>query len=183
MWRGEGEGPECHCSEGNRRFWADSGPDPRRNLLFICILALGAAGTWAGDAVRTTEIEGPDPEVVDDVSRPLASQSVADVWRATPCYARGGQCHRHEERGPVSWRRTPPAGSSGDGNTCNSASGLEIGLPGRILAGLLPGKHRNRPAGRPSASRRADFGAFPVAVHPKSGPEGRFPARKHYCAT
>ncbi len=31
----------------------------------------------------------------------------------------------------------------------NSASGAEIGLPGRILAGLLPGKNRNRPFGRP----------------------------------
>ena len=31
----------------------------------------------------------------------------------------------------------------------NSASGPEIGLPGRILAGLLPGKHQNRPFGRP----------------------------------
>ncbi len=28
-----------------------------------------------------------------------------------------------------------------------SASGPDIGLPGRILAGLLPGKHRDRPAG------------------------------------
>ena len=63
----------------------------------------------------------------------------------------------------------------------NSASGPEIGLPGRILAGLLPGKHRNWPSGRPSAGRRADFGAFPVAVRPKSGPEGRCTARKHYC--
>ena len=65
----------------------------------------------------------------------------------------------------------------------NNASGPEIGLPGRILAGLLPEKHRNRPSGRPSAGRRADFGAFPVAVRPQSGPEGRFTARKHYCVT
>ncbi len=65
----------------------------------------------------------------------------------------------------------------------NSASGPEIGLLGRILAGLLPGKHRNRPSGRPKAGRRADFGVFPVAIRPKSDPEGRFPARKHYCVT
>ncbi len=65
----------------------------------------------------------------------------------------------------------------------NCAAGPEIGLPGRILAELLEGKHRNRPCGRPSANRRADFGVFPVAVRPKSGPEGRFPARKHYCVT
>ncbi len=29
--------------------------------------------------------------------------------------------------------------------------------------------------------RRADFGALPVAIRPKVGPEDRFPARKHYC--
>jgi hypothetical protein len=40
-----------------------------------------------------------------------------------------------------------------------SASGPEIGLPGRILAGLLSGKHRNRPSDRPKAGRRADFDA------------------------
>ncbi len=55
----------------------------------------------------------------------------------------------------------------------NNASGPGIGLPGRILAGLLPGKHRNRISGRPSAGRRADVGSLPVAVRPKSGPEGR----------
>ncbi len=49
----------------------------------------------------------------------------------------------------------------------NSASGPGIGLPGQILAGLLPGKHRKRHSGRPTAGRRADFGAFPVAVRPK----------------
>ena len=65
----------------------------------------------------------------------------------------------------------------------NSASGPEIGLPGRILAGLLPGKHRNRPSGQRSAGRKADFGSSPVAVRPQSGLEGRFPARKHYCVT
>ena len=63
----------------------------------------------------------------------------------------------------------------------NIASGPEIGLPGRVLAGLLPGQHRNRPSGRPSAGRMADFGAFPVAVRLKSGPEGRSAARKHCC--
>ncbi len=38
----------------------------------------------------------------------------------------------------------------------NSASGPEIGLPGRILAGLLPGNHRNRPSpiSRPEALLR-----------------------------
>ncbi len=61
-----------------------------------------------------------------------------------------------------------------------SASGLEIGLLGRILAGLLPGKHQNRPSGRPSAGRKAAFGAFPVAVRPKSGPKSRVQARLCY---
>ncbi len=61
----------------------------------------------------------------------------------------------------------------------NSASGPEIGLPGRILAGLLPRKYQNRP----SCGRRADFGVFPVAVRLTSGPEGQFPGRKHYCIT
>ena len=56
----------------------------------------------------------------------------------------------------------------------NNASGPQTGLPGRILTGLLPGKHQNRPSGRPKAGRGADFGTFPVAVRPKSGPEGRF---------
>ncbi len=65
----------------------------------------------------------------------------------------------------------------------NSASGPELGLPGRIFAALLPGKHRNRSSGRPSAGRRADFGAFPVAVRLKSGPEVRSSVRKHYCIT
>ena len=62
----------------------------------------------------------------------------------------------------------------------NNASGPEIGLPGWILAGLLAGRHRSRPSSRPKAGRRADFGSFPVAVRPKSSPEGRFPAREHY---
>jgi hypothetical protein len=52
----------------------------------------------------------------------------------------------------------------------NSAAGLEIGLPGRSLAGLLPGKHRYLPAGR--------FPCFPGSSpakirpgRPISGPE------------
>ncbi len=59
----------------------------------------------------------------------------------------------------------------------NNASGPEIGLPGRILAGLLQGKHRNRPSGLPKAGRKADLSSFPEAVRPKSGPEGRFTTR------
>ena len=33
------------------------------------------------------------------------------------------------------------------------------------------------------AGRRVRFGSFPVAVRPKSGLEGRFTARMHYCTT
>ncbi len=62
-------------------------------------------------------------------------------------------------------------------------AGPEICFPGQILAGMLPGKNQNRSSGRQKAGRRADFGSFPVAVRPKSRPEGRFPARKHYCVT
>ncbi len=65
----------------------------------------------------------------------------------------------------------------------NGASGPLIGLPGRILAGLLPIKYRTRPSGRLSAGRRSDFGAFPVADRPKTGPDGRLTARMHYCVT
>ena len=37
---------------------------------------------------------------------------------------------------------------------------------------LLPGKKQHRLSGRPKAGRRADFGAFQVAVRPKAGPKG-----------
>ncbi len=43
---------------------------------------------------------------------------------------------------------------------------------------MLPGRKTAFQAGQ-----RADFGAFPVAVRPKSVPEGRLPARKHYFVT
>jgi hypothetical protein len=70
-------------------------------------------------------------------------------------------------------RRFPVIGCSGYYSMSrNSASGLEVRLSGRILVGLLPPKYRNGPSGRPKAGRRADFGAFPLAVRPKSDPEG-----------
>jgi hypothetical protein len=50
----------------------------------------------------------------------------------------------------------------------NRVSGPYIGLPGQIFAGLLLGKGRNQPSGRPKAGRRADLGAF-LVVRPKSG--------------
>ncbi len=62
----------------------------------------------------------------------------------------------------------------------NDASGPEIGLLGRILAGLPPGKHRNRLPGRPSAGRkgrlRCFHGSRPARNRPGSpisGPEAR----------
>ncbi len=66
---------------------------------------------------------------------------------------------------------------------CNSASKPEIGLLGRMSAGLQSGTPQNRPSGRPSAGRRADFDVCPTRIRPKSGREARFPARKHYCVT
>jgi hypothetical protein len=64
----------------------------------------------------------------------------------------------------------------------NSASGPEICLPGRILAGLLPGKHRNRPSGRPKAGRTrpprrlGDLWGGPLTVGGASAWRfGRFP--------
>ncbi len=53
----------------------------------------------------------------------------------------------------------------------NNASGPEIGLAGRISAGQPQ---------NPKAGRRADFEALPNRIRPKSGPEARFLARKHY---
>ncbi len=44
-------------------------------------------------------------------------------------------------------------------------------------------KPQKRPSGLPKAGRRADFEALPARIQPKSCPEARFPARKHYCAT
>ncbi len=64
----------------------------------------------------------------------------------------------------------------------NSASGPEIRFPGRILAGFYSGKLQHRPSDRPSAGRRAEFGVH-LRIRPKSAPEARFPARKHYCIT
>jgi hypothetical protein len=44
----------------------------------------------------------------------------------------------------------------------NSAPGPEIGLPGRMSAGFLTGKHQHRHSGRPKSGRRADFDALPI---------------------
>ncbi len=63
---------------------------------------------------------------------------------------------------------------------CNSACGPEIGLDfGRILVGTAS----KSSSGRPKAGPRADFEAFPNRIRPKSGPEDRFSARKHYRVT
>ncbi len=44
----------------------------------------------------------------------------------------------------------------------NTASGPEMSLPGRIVAGLLPGEHRNRPSGRFLCSP----GSSPAKIRP-----------------
>ncbi len=60
---------------------------------------------------------------------------------------------------------------------CNSSSGLEVGLPGRILAGLLLGKIQNRlwPAeGQPESRFRFSPGSSPAKTRPRKpiyGPE------------
>jgi hypothetical protein len=48
----------------------------------------------------------------------------------------------------------------------NGASEPEIDLPGKISAGLYSGKPQNRPSGRPSAGRKADFDSFPMKILP-----------------
>ncbi len=64
--------------------------------------------------------------------------------------------------------------SKGNNASVNRPSGPDFG---RTASGEIP-----KSALRPPLPE-ADFGAFPVAVRPKSGPEGRFPDRKHYCVT
>ncbi len=59
-------------------------------------------------------------------------------------------------------------------------------LPGRksaFRAGFWRDCYRESTDIGPPAGRRAHFGAYPVAVPSKSCPEGRFPARRHYCVT
>ncbi len=56
----------------------------------------------------------------------------------------------------------------------------------RCCALVLTGRRSDLRAGFwPDCCResRADSGAFPVVVRPQFGPEGRFPARNHYCVT
>ncbi len=65
----------------------------------------------------------------------------------------------------------------------NRASGKEISIPCRISVGFSSGKPQNRSSGRLSAGRRTDSVAFPTRIRPKSSPEARLPARRHYCVT
>ena len=63
----------------------------------------------------------------------------------------------------------------------NNASGPEIDLSGRILDGLLPGKHRNRPEGR----FRCFPGSSPAKIRPGrpiSGPEALSHNIKYSCS-
>ncbi len=54
------------------------------------------------------------------------------------------------------------------------------GRKSAFRARFRPDCHRESTKIGPPAGRRADFDIFPVAVRPKSGPEGRFPARTYY---
>ncbi len=55
-------------------------------------------------------------------------------------------------------------------------------LPPRLVS-RRSGKPQNQTSGWPKAGRRTDFDAVPTRIRPKSGPEARFPVRKHYCFT
>jgi hypothetical protein len=58
--------------------------------------------------------------------------------------------------------------------------------PGRksaFRAGFWPDCYRESTAIGPPTGRRVDFGAFPVAVRPKSSPEDQLTARRRYCVT
>ncbi len=48
----------------------------------------------------------------------------------------------------------------------NNASGPEIGPQGQMLAGLLPGKNRNLPSGRPEGRFRFFPGGSPAKIRP-----------------
>jgi hypothetical protein len=65
----------------------------------------------------------------------------------------------------------------------NSASGPEIGLPGLILAGLPPGKNRNRPFGGQEGRCRCFPGSSPAKIRPGRpiyGPEALLCNIDHY---
>ncbi len=64
----------------------------------------------------------------------------------------------------------------------NNVSGRESAF----RSGFCPDCYRGNTDIGPPAGRRpagGPFGTFPVAVRPKSGPEGRLTAQKHYCVT
>ncbi len=133
---------------------------------------------------------------------PRAKQIVLSI--AGPSITRGGR--RAEGLGEISkadfwrsrgWKTSPVDLTGSSGRLCRSSDRkvttsaprhtpcYAIMLPGRKSAfrpGFWPDCYReNTEVGPPKAGRWAYFGVFPVAVRPKSGPEGRFMARKHYC--
>ncbi len=65
----------------------------------------------------------------------------------------------------------------------NTASKAEIRFRGRISAGCVSGEPQNRSSDGPKAGRRTDFADPPIKILPKSCPETRFQARKHYCVS
>ena len=61
-----------------------------------------------------------------------------------------------------------------------------IVLPGRkssFRVGFPPDSSLQSIRIGPSTGRRTDFEALPISIRPKSGPEARFLARKHYSVT
>ena len=86
-----------------------------------------------------------------------------------PCFCRETSLHRCLRWGSLS--EVSSHRPKNNPRSRNNASRPEIGFPGWISAGLLPGRHRNRPSGQPSAGRRADFDVSP-AVRPKILPGG-----------
>ena len=78
------------------------------------------------------------------------------------------------------FQRRPKRNSGTFGRTCTLC--YAIARPGRrsgFRAGFRAGELQNRPSGRPSAGRRAVFKVFPIRIRLNSGPESRFPARRH----
>ncbi len=107
-----------------------------------------------------------------------------------PCHGAKSACERVALLGPID---APSAGRKwsmlgvqaaviGPQNPFKKVqAGNQVSGPdfGRILVGKVSKSALRQTEGRPEA----DFDAFPIRIRPKSGPEARFPARRHYCVT
>ncbi len=90
------------------------------------------------------------PEIVEcwGLGGPGGPQNHLKKWGASPPTFWNGVGGRRGRPNPKN-RRVPDGPKTMYSMLRNSASGPEIGLPGRLLAGLLPGNHQNRPSGEP----------------------------------